>query len=538
LTGWKNAGPPCGKFSEMGAFLKLKEVIDKLAGTFPFGKKRLAGKSQEALATLKIRYDAVDTENETLKKEKSEIMERMKNLEANLIMAQESNEYLARTIGEQDIKLRNFDLVSDALKAMSVANSFIDEFDSLIKNDFVKFCDIEPGLNDTIPLQKLQHILKEMRTIANCPALHSKGIGAVGGGYSSGKSSFLNSFLTGSTIRLAEGIRPVTAIPSYVMYNDKPLINGITYKGGLFEISHEVYNAISHEFLKSFTFNLKEIILYTTVLVPIKKELFADICLIDTPGYNPPGSGTLEHDFEMAKEYIKDAGFLIWMVGLDTNGTMPKSDLDFLSKLDFGKTGERPLYIVANKAELKTEEDIEDILDDFEDRLDDSDLQYAGICAYSSKTKKIYASRKMDVHEFLLAHNKPNQKYESLNAILHEVFSEYISEINDDYNEKETKRREIKKLLLKALESGSIGLDESTSELEEGLNSFLRYFQSKEDLKARIQRVKDLRENFASCLDKFCDEMGMERMEYIYCTGCGTKLKKGAQFCTECGKKL
>jgi exonuclease VII small subunit len=226
------------------------------------------------------------------------------------------------------------------------------------------------------------------------------------------------------------------------------------------------------------------------------------------------------------------------MVGLDSNGIIPQSDLDFLLKLDFGKTGELPLYIVANKAELKTAEDIEDILDAFEERLDDSDLQYAGICAYSSKQKKVYSSRKIDVYEFLKAHNRPSKKYEALNTVLYDVFSEYISEINDDYNEKETKRREIKKLLITALGSGSIGLEESTSELEEGLNSFLRYFQSKEDLKTRIQRVKDLREKFENCLDKFCKEMNIERVEYIYCTDCGKRLKKENKYCTECGKKL
>jgi exonuclease VII small subunit len=501
----------------MQAFQELDEMVNKLAGAFLFGKKRLAEKSKKALAAVKADCNS---------------------LEASLSMTREKTRELTGEIEEMTTKIRNFELVSDALEARPVANAFIDEFDSLIKNDFVKFCDIEPGLNDTIPLQKLQQVLKEMRTIANCPALHSKSIGAVGGGFSSGKSSFLNSFLTGSGIRLAEGIRPVTAIPSYVMCDDDPRITGITYKGGRFEISHEMYNAISHEFLKFFSFNLKEIILYTTVLVPMKKDLFNDICLIDTPGYNPPGSGTAEHDFETAREYIKDAEFLIWIVALGSNGTIPESDLEFLSKLDFGKSEERPLYIVANKAELRTEDDIGDILDNFEDCLDDSDLRHAGICAYSSKKKKVYAFRGVDVYEFLKTNNKPSKKYEALNSVLSDVFAEYIGGINDDYNEKETKRKEVKKLLLKALESGSIGLDESTSELEEGLNSFLRYFQSKEDLKARIQRVKDLREKFVNCLDNFCDEMRIERVEHVYCTNCGRKLKKDSRFCTECGEKL
>jgi signal recognition particle receptor subunit beta len=501
LIGCINAKPSCGKFKAHVFYgLDLGQLINSLKF---FQRKNITRENEKLKAGLKT-----------------------------------ENEELSRAIKEKDIKLRNFDLVSDALEAKPVANVLIDEFERLIKNDFVKFCDIESSLNDTISLQKLQQVMKEMQTIVNCPALHSKSIGAVGGGFSSGKSSFLNSFLTDSEIHLAEGIRPVTAIPSYVMYDDEPKIKGVTYKGGLFEISNEMYNAISHELLKSFTFNLKEIILHTMVLVPIQKELFSDLCLIDTPGYNPPGSRTAEHDFETAKEYIKEAKFLIWMVGIDSNGTIPRSDLDFLSKLDFGNGEEHTLYVVANKAELKNADGIESILDKFEECLDDADLNYAGICAYSSKKKKVYASRRIDLSEFLQLQNKPSQKYETLSAMLHDVFSEYIEEINNDYNEKETKRKAVKKLLFKAIESGSIDIDESSSELEAGLNAIMKYFQSNEDLEMRVQRVKNLREKFVICLDKFCDEMNMERHKYIYCTNCGKRLKETALFCTKCGKNI
>jgi hypothetical protein len=475
-----------------------------------------------------------------LRKRITELEEQMQLDEEKLLGTQKENEVLLRSIEEKNIKLKNFDLVSDALAAKPVENRFIAGFEGLINKEFIEFCSIEQGLNDTIPLLQLNAMLKEMQLIANCPALHSKSLGAVGGGFSSGKSTFLNSFLTGSSVRLAEGMRPVTAIPSYVLRDEKPKILGITYKGGCFDISLEMYKAISHEFLKSFSFNLKEIVLYTTVLAPMEPALFENLCLIDTPGYNPPSTGTAEQDFETAREYIKDARFLIWMVGLDSNGTIPKSDLDFLEKLDFGKseTPDRQLYIIANKAETKHQDAIEDILDVFEESLDDRDLSWAGISAYSSKTKKVYAFRKMPIHEFLTAHNKPSGRYEDLKGRLDEVFSLYITLIREDFHEKEERRKEVKRLLLDALESGHIDIDESSSALQDGLNRLVKYFQHDESLDTRLDRVKQLRDSFIDCFHGFCDEMGIERTETIFCTVCGERLKKNATFCTECGTKL
>jgi GTP-binding protein EngB required for normal cell division len=283
---------------------------------------------------------------------------------------------------------------------------------------------------------------------------------------------------------------------------------------------------------------LKEIILYTTVLAPMKKELFGNLCLIDTPGYNPPAAGSAEHDFETAREYIKDAEFLIWMVGLDANGTIPKSDLDFLGKLEFGHNNDRPLYIIANKAELKKATDIEDILDNFADSLDDNDIQYSGISAYSSKQKKLYAQRKCDIFQFLKEYNKPSKKYAELKKILHDVFKEYVGEVHRDHEEKETKRKEVKTLLLNALEGGSIGLDDASSKLEDGLNNLLRYFNSKEDLNKRLERVRNIRDKFLDCLNRFCDEAGIDRKETRFCVNCGKQMAAEALFCTECGRRL
>jgi GTP-binding protein EngB required for normal cell division len=349
-----------------------------------------------------------------------------------------------------------------------------------------------------------------MQLIASCPSIHSRSIGAIGGGFSSGKSSFINSFITSSQLRLAEGIKPVTAIPSYVVCDEKSQVKGITYKGGVFDISLEMYKDISHEFLKSFPFNLNEIVVYTTVLCPVNKEYFNHLCIIDTPGYNAPSAGTAEHDTATAKTYIKDAQFLIWIIGLDTNGTIPSSDIAFLDDLDFGKPDGRLLYVIANKAEIKTQSDIEQILDNFEQTLDDMGIEYAGISAYSSKKKQLYGQRKIDIFEFLKAQNIPNQKIGYLSNLLEEVFGVYQKTIIKEHQDNKTKRKKVKAIILDAFEGGKIGPDKTPNKLEEGLNTLLHYFQPGQ-LEDSQKLVEAVLEKFQQCFLGFCDELGIDR---------------------------
>ena len=464
--------------------------------------------------------------------------EALQNLKENLQAVQNEQEALIKENEEQKHKIRNFDLVSDALKARPVENQFIKEFASLIENDYKNvFCNIEKGINHAVNLRKLDNILNEMKLIANCPQLHSKNIGAIGGGFSSGKSSFINSFISNSKIKLAEGIKPVTAIPSYVICDEDSQVHGISSRGGKFPISLEMYREISHEFMKFFQFDLKEVILYTTVLAPMERRYFENLCIIDTPGYNPPGSGDTGQDLETARKYIQKANFLIWTIGLDTIGTIPKSDIDFLKGLElFGIDPKKQLYIVANKAQLKTKDDIESILDNIGDTLDDNDLLYAGISAYNSLKRELLDSRKSDIFDFLEKQNRPSGKYAELKGMLFEVFKDYFGEANKDHDEKEKKRKDVKKLILHALASGNINIDddEASVKLENGLNDLLHYFQPTEQKEERLKRIQNLRDKFLDCLNSFCDDVGIEKTAKIFCKNCGEPVEEGKKLCSKC----
>ena len=448
-----------------------------------------------------------------------------------------------------------FSFISDILNAEPEENAHIKKFDSLVSVDFSAFCDSVRDLNQVKDMLEFDKIKNQMRLIANCPPLHSKMVGAVGGGFSSGKSSFINSFMNNDdSVKLAEGIRPVTAIPSYVISGEKPSIQGLSYRGGNFEIKEELYKAISHEMLKKLKFDLKHILSYITVKTNLDSTLFSNICLIDTPGYSAPDSGSTEKDMEIAKAYIKDAKFLIWIVGLDSKGTINTSDLEFLEDLPFGREEGKSLYVVANKAGTVSPSNHQDILDTFRDVLEDYGFEYEGISLYDSKQRKEYLYGKMPIADFLLKQNIPPKKCVDLALPLKEIFDRYENHVKEKNKTDKEYQSKVQKLILDGMTSNAISLTSNAkSKLEDGLYELKRYFKP-DDLESSLKRIGELRKKFFECLDSFCEEMGIEKQELPktedlskqslivrpvrYCSKCGNKIKAGDRFCQKCGTKV
>jgi hypothetical protein len=321
-------------------FSTIDGLLVKLSRFFMVGRKKIVLNIKQHLQEIQ-KYTFIAEEE--ARKNKQSVVEMEKKLielikytatvEEEAQKNKQSVVEMGEKLSESQNHVKRFGLVSDALKAPPNTNSFVNEFDRLIKIDFKQFCDKESAINDVKEIERLEYINKEMHLIANHPQIHSKNMGAIGGGFSSGKSSFINSFITDSNIRLPIGIRPVTAIPSYIICNEKNELYGISYRGGKFEIAPEIYKSLSHEFLKSFSFNLREIILQTVVSCPMKKDYFENICLVDTPGYDSADENISKYDFETALLHIKDTNFLVWVIGLDKTGTIPESDLNFLNEL-------------------------------------------------------------------------------------------------------------------------------------------------------------------------------------------------------------
>ena len=201
---------------------------------------------------------------------------------------------------------QKYKLVSDLLTPKSSENEAFVKFKKLFDGPFMDFANEESSLADeAAAVQKLQSLEKRLEEIVAFPHTFMKKSIAIGGGFSSGKSEFVNSFIKKPDVKMPVGIEPATAIPSFVISNPEVSIKGLSRDGATVDIAPDLYSQLSHRFVESFSFKLKDHMPYITVEVPLDEGLFENICLIDTPGYNPAGGNTGE-DRKTAAEVLKD----------------------------------------------------------------------------------------------------------------------------------------------------------------------------------------------------------------------------------------
>lgn len=321
-----------------------------------------------------------------------------------------------------------YDLVGKILSSEPVKSESFEKF----KEVYARFEDFQNEedcmAEETAATKVMQGIMDEIRMIVSFSNIYGKNIIAIGGGFSSGKSEFANSFFEKNERLLAIGIEPTTAIPTYITSGSSTSIKGYSKNGGIFGIEENIYKTLSHQFIKEFNFNLKEILPVMAIETPLKN--YDKICFVDTPGYNPSSSSEnySDEDRNTANEYLKNAKSLIWMIGLDATGTFPKSDMDFISELDLSG---KKLYVVANKADLKGSSDIKKILSEISGQLDDADIDFEGISAFSSTKFQEFHFEKKSLFKFLEEENRSVQVKDEIIAEIEEVMNWYKNAIKE-----------------------------------------------------------------------------------------------------------
>ena len=369
----------------------------------------------------------------------------IKNAEIVATQKEEQDKVLA------DLSLR-YELVSSLLAA-KVQNEGVAMFHETLNGQYLEFANADDTLsNEAEILLQLQNIEKELSIIAACPELYKKNIVAVGGGFSAGKSEFISSFMS-SGVKLPISIEPTTAIPAYVMNAPKEYLLGYSKNGGavdLRKIDENFHSRLNHDFMKGFKFNLKEILPFIVLGTKLK---FENICFIDTPGYNPSGNiANYGADMDTAKEFLEEAGVFLWLVGLDSTGTMPSGDLEFLSSLDLEN---KKLYVVINKADLRAPSDLEAITETVRQNLDNYGINYEGIQTFSSvRTLENHCIVGKSLDEFLTECDTPSQKHVEIFNKLKNIYQAYKDAIEGSIKEKKSIQKTLHSISVDMLEDG------------------------------------------------------------------------------------
>ncbi|RKV40456.1 ATPase [Helicobacter pylori] len=395
-----------------------------------------------------------------------------------------------------------YDLIARILNAKT-SNEGLEEYQSVLDNEFLDFASGVDSLKEKeIALLTLQEIQKELQLVASYPSLFQKTIVAVGGGFSAGKSTFLNNLL-GLKLKLPEDMNPTTAIPTYCLKGKKEVLMGFSQNGGMVELPNLAFD---HQFLKSLGFNLKEIMPFMLLSTP--SVPFEFLCFIDTPGFNPGNQGYTGGDKEASKKSLKHAKHILWLVSCESGG-LHKDDLEFLQEL-YEEEGKQ-VFIVLSRADRRTKSDLEKIAAKIKETLENNGIEFLGICAYSATRYQEYKefSEKSKVfnslEQFLKELNQRSEKQNEILGYLYEVHSMYEKAIKQDANKFKRYQKALHSVKLDLMQKG---FDDFSDKIFRRIKILEKEFSDQEQTKreslAQLNEVIDL---FKESIDKVFDRV-------------------------------
>lgn len=313
-----------------------------------------------------------------------------------------------------------YDFVSSILAAEPMENESVRAFRQLLNEDFVQWLGkLQLSGGGTDALRRLQAVLDQLELLVATPLFRSKSLIAVAGGFSSGKSSFITSLMSDSEVALPVGVEPVTSIPTYVMPGERSVIRGYTQRGGVVGIYPAMYGRLSHSFVRSFGFNLRDILPFVAIETQLRG--LEHLAFIDLPGFGATDSrdAYTGDDTHTALEFLAQARGVIWVLGMDANGTVSKSDLDLLTETAHP---ELPLYVVVNKADLRPQSAIDAVLSQVVTTLKEYALTPVGVCAYSSISGQSFGYKGKALRSFLKSMDVPVDAQRDLCTAVTSVF--------------------------------------------------------------------------------------------------------------------
>lgn len=484
---------------------------------------------------------------------------------------------------ELDERKYKMDFVANVINAKPEVNDAFQKYQRLLYNDYMKYANQNDSLaKEAQCLLALQKVENDLKFMTYDEALLNKTIVAVVGSFSSGKSSFINSFFVSKKIVLPIAMDQTTAISSYVMNGSELDITGFSYSGGRVQVPENIFTLFRYGKIEAFNLNIKKIIHHIVVKNRFVRD-FDNLCFIDTPGFE--AAHETESDYAAAASAVTNANAVLWCFNCDA-GTFKDDELHELAIIP-EQNPDLKIYIVANKADLKPSDECEQILDTSYKLLIDKGIKFEGFGLYSAKNKfteqDVYASRYrgMSLNEFLKDCNVPNtNKVEKIVDKIQKVFDAYIAA--------DKKRIEHNKSFIRTLATIENNFRKIKGNVENARNYYKARFDKKRyeafdsqyddekneselaDISSEISKLKQelnvMIKNDSSDINQasdLCEKMQKVATEVFnvplshiarrsnsfslnsekisephFCINCGNHLKANQRFCQKCGMEV
>lgn len=347
--------------------------------------------------------------------------------------------------------------------------------------------------------------------------LIGKNIIAIGGGFSSGKSSFLNA-LMGKRVLPAD-IDPSTSVPTYIMKGSKHEVQGINIFDAKVSMQPRDIKKIAHGFGEVDDDDDEKITNAVTLGHVLESIFFStplhqydNIAFLDTPGYSKPDSikYSAKTDEQISRSQLNTANFILWFVQADA-GTITEEDIKFIKTL----RQDIPKLIIVNKSDKKNLTDLKEIMEKIRSSLDFKGVRYTDVLAFTCRPEQIEDEK---LETFLAENKKQIQKqitewdkrqYESNFARNFKVLFMRCKEFYEDEIDEESK----KLTRLNTSITRLLGEDIDT-EIIEPLQLMVKTAQRNvNELKAVSRKLKELQNEFFTEIKYISDVVGIDMPE-------------------------
>ena len=348
--------------------------------------------------------------------------------------------------------------------------------------------------------------------------LIGKNVVALGGGFSSGKSSFINKIL-GKAI-LPNSVDPCTSIPTYIVknYKEKYETMGLNIFDTKVKMNPIDIRLIAHGFgelrdddeniiMEPITLgHLMKNMFFSTELMP-----YENIAFSDTPGYSKPdtkeySSKTDEH---IARLQLNSSNYILWFVQANA-GTITEEDIKFIKTL----REDIPKLIIVSKSDNKNLSDLKDIILKIKTNLELKGIRYIDVFAFSDRCceddKELYEFIEENIEKIKEQISSwDSKKYKSNFAInFKKLFVRCKSYYEDNINEESRKLNRLNTSITK------ISAEDVEYEIIEPLQSLAK--DTQESIKAykeRLKKIKELQDEFFMEIKYISDKVGIEMPE-------------------------
>lgn len=343
--------------------------------------------------------------------------------------------------------------------------------------------------------------------------LIGKNIVSLGGGFSSGKSSFLNSFMGKSV--LPNDIDPSTSVPTYILSGEQHDVMGMNIFGARVKMEPRDIKRISHSFGEIFDDD-DEKIMESTTLGHILETIFfstplhkyKQIAFLDTPGYSKPDSEeyTSRTDEQISRGQLNASTYILWFVQADA-GTITDEDINFIKTLeeDINK------IIIVNKADKKNIDDLKEIINSVKENLNKKGVIYKDVIAFSSRMNQI-EDRKLesflkDEQERLIHHlNEWGSKKEEFEFAkkFKKIFVHCKRYYEDKIDEESSRLERLNTTLTK------LAIENIDFQITEQLQNMVRITQNHiYQLKKQLDDLTQIQKKFFIEIKRISDEVGI-----------------------------